>query len=134
MDQQANLKKVFQYDESWDPAKITYFCYRCQLYKVVDVIQLKIINESKDTMQILEYVLRLTGGGILTVLGYYILFNSSFRDHPYPVMGISCVAMASRLLLMQSIQIFLIFFSAKELNYILLADPADYLHDYSQEE
>jgi len=44
-----------------------------------------------------EYVLRVCKvivGLILMVLGFFILLHPNFKQHPYPMMGISCLAMA----------------------------------------
>ena len=97
------------------------------MFKVADTIQLKVMKEYSEPEPSIQRLLRLIAGVILTFLGFFILLNRNFKDHPFPVMGISCLAMAARLLMMESLRFIVLLSNPSWLSYLLLSSPLTYL-------
>ena len=68
------------------------------------------------------------------MIGAFIYLNPRFKDHPFPVMAISCLAMASRLMMMESVNIILALSPPDMLSTLFLFDPVkDNLFKVSEE-
>ena len=67
---------------------------------------LKVMNTIEDNAKmedfswgahIFQYITFLVGT-LLMILGFYMLMNKNLHTHPYPLMGVACLALAAQLL------------------------------------